>query len=56
MLPDTLGILNHKNIIPVPVGIAYGYAVFTADDTDPEKVRERADEDMYRNKKAMKQS
>ena len=49
-------ILNHKNIIPVPVGIAYGYAVFTADDTDPEKVRERADEDMYRNKKAMKQS
>ena len=32
------------------------YAVFTADDTDPEKVRERADEDMYRNKKAMKQS
>mgnify|MGYP002672174745 FL=1 len=49
-------ILNHKNIIPVPVGIAYGYAVFTADDTDPEKVRERADEDMYRNKKTMKQS
>lgn len=49
-------ILNHKNIIPVPVGIAYGYAVFTEDDTDPEKVRERADEDMYRNKKAMKQS
>lgn len=49
-------ILNHKNIIPVPVGIAYGYAVFTADDTDPEKVRERADKDMYRNKKTMKQS
>ena len=48
-------ILNHKNIIPVPVGIAYGYAVFTADDTDPEKVRERADKDMYRNKKTMKQ-
>ena len=42
-------------IIPVPVGIAYGYAVFTADDTDPEKVRERADKDMYRNKKTMKQ-
>lgn len=49
-------ILNHKNIIPVPVGIAYGHAVFTADDTDPEKVRERADKDMYRNKKTMKQS
>lgn len=48
-------VLNHKNIIPVPVGIAYGYAVFTADDTDPEKVRERADKDMYRNKKTMKQ-
>ena len=46
-----------KNLISVtPVGIAYGYAVFTADDTDPEKVRERADEDMYRNKKTMKQS
>lgn len=48
-------ILNHKNIIPVPVEIACGYAVFTADDTDPEKVRERADKDMYRNKKTMKQ-
>ena len=47
-------VLNNKNIIPVEVGIACGYAFVMADDTDIEKVRERADEMMYQNKKELK--
>ena len=47
-------VLNNKRIIPTEVGIAYGYAVFKVDDTELEKVRERADEEMYQRKKEMK--
>ena len=47
-------ILNNKNIVPVEVGIACGCAVATAEDTDLEKVRERADEEMYQKKREMK--
>ena len=47
-------ILNNKNIIPTEVGIACGYAFVTETDTDIEKVRERADEMMYQNKKELK--
>ena len=49
-----VAILNNKNIIPTEVGIACGYALVTPDDTDIEKVRERADEMMYHNKKVLK--
>ena len=47
-------VFNNKNIIPTEVAIACGYAFFTAEDTDIEKVRERADEMMYQNKKKLK--
>ena len=47
-------VLNNKRIIPTEVGIACGYAVFKVDDTELEKVRERADEEMYQRKKEMK--
>ena len=49
-----IAILNNKNIIPTEVGIACGYALATPDDADIEKVRERADEMMYHNKKVLK--
>lgn len=49
-----VAILNNKNIIPTEVEIACGYALVTPDDTDIEKVRERADEMMYHNKKVLK--
>ena len=48
-------VFNHKNIIPTEAAIACGYAFFSADDTDIEKVRERADEMMYQNKKKLKE-
>lgn len=48
-------IFNNKNIIPTEAAIACGYAFFTADDTDIEKVRERADQMMYQNKKKLKE-
>lgn len=44
-------VLNNKRIIPTEVGIACGYAVFTVDDMELERVRERADEEMYQRKK-----
>ena len=47
-------VLNNKRIIPTEVGIACGYAVFTVDDMELERVRERADEEMYQRKKEMK--
>lgn len=47
-------ILNNKSIIPTEAGIACGYAFVTEADTDIEKVRERADEMMYQNKKELK--
>ena len=47
-------VFNNKNIIPTEAAIACGYAFFTAEDTDIEKVRERADEMMYQNKKKLK--
>ena len=53
-LKQEVEIFNNKNIIPVRAGIACGYAFFRADDTDIEKVRERADEMMYQNKKKLK--
>lgn len=53
-LHQDVEILNNKNIIPTKINIACGYAFFTAEDTDIEKVRERADEMMYRNKKKLK--
>ena len=49
-----VAILINKNIIPTEVEIACGYALVTPDDTDIEKVRERADEMMYHNKKVLK--
>lgn len=48
-------VFNNKNIIPTEASIACGYAFFTAEDTDIEKVRERADEMMYQNKKKLKE-
>lgn len=54
-LQQEVEIFNNKNIIPVRAGIACGYAFFRADDTDIEKVRERADEMMYQNKKKLKE-
>ena len=54
-LRQEVEIFNNKNIIPVRAGIACGYAFFRADDTDIEKVRERADEMMYQNKKKLKE-
>lgn len=48
-------VFNNKNIIPTEAAIACGYAFFSADDTDIEKVRERADEMMYQNKKKLKE-
>ncbi len=53
-LHQNVEILNNKNIIPTEVGIACGYAFVTEADTDIEKVRERADEMMYQNKKELK--
>ena len=53
-LHQDVEILNNKNIIPVEVGIACGCAVATTEDTDLEKVRERADEEMYQKKREMK--
>ena len=53
-LHQDVEILNNKNIIPTEVGIACGYAFVTETDTDIEKVRERADEMMYQNKKELK--
>ena len=53
-LQQEVEIFNNKNIIPVRAGIACGYACFRAEDTDIEKVRERADEMMYQNKKKLK--
>lgn len=53
-LNQDVEILNNKSIIPTKVNIAYGYAFFTTEDTDIEKVRERADEMMYKNKKKLK--
>ena len=53
-MQQDIAILNNKNIIPTEVGIACGYALVTPDDTDIEKVRERADVMMYHNKKVLK--
>ena len=53
-MQQDIAILNNKNIIPTEVGIACGYALATPDDADIEKVRERADEMMYHNKKVLK--
>lgn len=53
-LYQDVDVFNNKNIIPTEAAIACGYAFFTAEDTDIEKVRERADEMMYQNKKKLK--
>ena len=50
-MQQDVAILNNKNVIPTEVGIACGYALVTSADKDIEKVRERADEMMYHNKK-----
>ncbi len=54
-LHQDVEIFNNRKIIPIEVGIACGYARVTTGDTDIEKVRERADEMMYKNKKEIKE-
>ena len=47
-------ILNHKRMIPVDMEIACGYARYETDEDTLEKMRARADEMMYQNKKELK--
>ena len=54
-LQQEVEIFNNKNIIPTKAGIACGYAFFTLGDTNIEKIRERADQMMYQNKKELKE-
>ena len=51
-----IAILNHKKLIPVEIDIACGYARFDHMSDTLEKMRERADQMMYENKKKLKET
>ena len=51
-----LVVLNNKKIIPIRAEIACGYAMAEETDDGIEKIRERADDMMYRDKSRLKQN
>ena len=51
-----LVVLNNKKILPIRAEIACGYAMAEETDDGIEKIRERADAMMYRDKSRLKQN